>query len=111
MDVGMLGVPMIDGDPVEAGAQVAFGVDHQVACERLHVGEFFGIFGRDNEPEMMPVLLASLSEGRMIDVIAPGAEHLGRRAILRHAVAKEISEMQLAVLFPERRARDEHRVH
>jgi hypothetical protein len=35
----------------------------------------------DDESEMMPVLLASLSEGRVIDVIAVRAEHPGRITI------------------------------
>ena len=56
MDVRVLRIPMIDGDPVEAGAKVAFGVGHEVAGESLDIGEFAGVFGRDNEPEMMPVL-------------------------------------------------------
>ena len=56
MDVGMLGIPMIDGDPVEAGAQIAFGVGHEVAGESFHIGKFARVFGCDNEPEMMPVL-------------------------------------------------------
>ena len=93
MDVGMLGIPVIDGDPVEAGAQVAFGVGHEVAGESFDIREFAGVFGRDNEPEMMPVLLAPLSESLMIDIIALSAEHPGRIAILGHAVAAEIGEM------------------
>lgn len=56
MDVGMPGVRVIDGDPVEASAQVAFGVGHDVAGENLYVGKFGRVFGRDDEPKMMPVL-------------------------------------------------------
>jgi hypothetical protein len=86
MNVGMLGVPVIDGDPVEAGAQFAFGVNHEIGREGFDVGEFVGIFGRDNEPEMMPVLRTPLSEGFVIDVIALSAKHFGpdRRPSSRH---------------------------
>ena len=47
----------------------------------------------DSEPEMMPIVVIPLGEGLMIDVIAPGAEHPGRRAILRHAVTAQIGKM------------------
>jgi hypothetical protein len=93
MDVRMLGIPVIDGDPVEAGAQVTFSIDHEVAGESLDIGEFRRVFGRDNEPEMMAVLVALLSESLMIDIVALGVEYPGWIAILGHAIAAEIGEM------------------
>jgi hypothetical protein len=90
----MLGVPMIDGNPVEAGAKVAFGVGQEVARESLHVGKWGRIIRRENEPEMMPVALASLSEGLMIAIVALGTEHPGLFAVLGHAVAAEIGKMR-----------------
>ena len=33
VDMGMLGVPMVDGDPVEPGAQIARGLIHEFARE------------------------------------------------------------------------------
>jgi hypothetical protein len=71
MNVRVLGIPMIDGDPVEISTQIALGFGHQVACECFDIGEFGRVVGRDDEPEMMPVALASLSEGLMIDIVAP----------------------------------------
>jgi len=44
---------MIDGDPVELGAQIALGVFHQLAGEGTQIVHFFGVFRRDDEPEMM----------------------------------------------------------
>ena len=93
MDVRVLGIPVIDSRPVEARAKVAFGVGHQVARESLDIREFNGVIRRNNEPKMMPVLRAPLSESPMIDIVALGAEHPGRIAILGHAVAAEIGEM------------------
>ena len=92
-DVGMLGVPVINGDPVEAGAQVAFGVDHQVACEGFDVGKLAGVFGCNDEPEMMPVLFAPLCKSSMIDLIALSPEHPGRITIFGHAVTAESGEI------------------
>jgi hypothetical protein len=33
MDVGMLGIPMIDADPVELRAEILFGLAHEVTGE------------------------------------------------------------------------------
>ena len=93
MDVRVLRIPVIDSRPVEARAKVAFGVGHQVAGESLDIREFNGVIRRNNEPKMMPVLRAPLSESPMIDIVALGAEHPGRIAVLGHAVAAEIGEM------------------
>ena len=93
MDVRVLGIPVIDSRPVEARAKVAFGVGHQVSRESLNIREFNGVIRRNNEPEMMPVLRAPLSESLMIDTVALGAERPGWIAILGHAVAAEIGEM------------------
>jgi hypothetical protein len=90
----MLGIPMIDGDPVEAGAQIASGVSHEVAREGLYIRKFRRVFGCDNEPEMMSVVVTPLSEGFMISIVAVSAKHPGRIAILCYAVAAEIGKMR-----------------
>jgi hypothetical protein len=76
MDVGMLCIPVIDGDPVEAGAQIAFGFGHEVAREGFDIGKFSGILGRNDEAEMMPVLLAPLCKSPMIDALLHGCAEL-----------------------------------
>ena len=93
MDVGVLGIPVIDGDPVEAGAQIAFGVAHKITGESLEIGKFGRVFGCDNEPEMMTVLLAPLCKGPTIDLIALSAKHPCRLTVFSHAVAAKIGEM------------------
>jgi hypothetical protein len=93
MNVRMLRVPMIDRNPVERRAKVAFSISHQVAGKSFDVGKFGGIFRRHNEPEMMPVIVTALCESLMIDVVALSTEHPGWRAFLRHAVAAQIGEM------------------
>ena len=93
MDMGMLRVPMVDGDPVEAGTQVAFGAGHEIPSESFHIRKFTRVFGRNNEPEMMPVLLAPLCKNPIIDLITLSGKHPSRITIFGHAVAAEISEM------------------
>ena len=73
MDVGMVGVPVIDGDPIELGAEVLFHLPDEVAGEGLEVRHLHGVLGRDDEPEMMPVVLAALGERLRVGVIGAGS--------------------------------------
>ena len=65
----IVGVPVIDRDPVELGAEIAFGVGHQLAGEGAKVGHLGRVLGRHGEPEMMPVVLAALGEGLRVGVL------------------------------------------
>ena len=69
VDVRVVRVPVIDPDPVELGAEVFLGLAHQVAREALQVGHLGSIFGRDDEPEMMPVVLAALAELLYVGIV------------------------------------------
>ena len=59
VDVWMLGVPVIDGDPIELGAEVLLHLADQLAGEALEVGHLGGILGRDDESEMVAIILAT----------------------------------------------------
>ena len=93
MDEGVFGIPLIDGDSFQTCPEIKFGVGLQIAGGSLDIGEFGRVFARDDQPEMMPVVLAPLSENPMIDLIALSAKHPGRITIFGHAVAAEIGEM------------------
>jgi len=93
MGMRVLGVPVIDRNPVETRAEVPFSFGHEISCKSFDVGKLGGIFRRYNEPEMMPVLATALSKGVVIDVIAISANHPGWRAFFRHVVAVKIGEM------------------
>ena len=47
MDMRVVGVPVIDRDPVELRAEVALGVGHQLAREGAKVGQLGRVLGRD----------------------------------------------------------------
>ena len=100
MDVRIVGVPVIDGNPVELCAEVALGIGHQLAGEDLEVGHLSRILRRHDEAEVVAVIFASFSEGALIDGIGPCIEHTGIYAITGDAVALEISD----VLCKRRRA-------
>ena len=93
MDMGIVGVPMIDRDPVEPGAEVALRVRHQLAREGAKVGHLARVLWRDREPEMMPVLFAPFGESLRVGVVGGGVEHPSVRAVAGDAVALEVGEM------------------
>src|SRR3546814_9463147 len=68
MDVGIVRVPVIDTDPIELGAEVLLHLPHQLEGEGLEVGHLWRVLGRDDEPEMMPVVLSPLGEGLGIEL-------------------------------------------
>jgi hypothetical protein len=69
---GLLGVPVIDADPIELRAEILFHLAHQIAGEGLEVRHLHGVVGRDDEAEMMPIVLAALGEGAAIGVVRSG---------------------------------------
>ena len=71
-DVGvrMAGVEVIDRHPVELGIEVAFHLREEIADERLQVRQPRAVLGRDDEAELMRVVLRALEEGAAIDIIA-----------------------------------------
>ncbi len=62
----IVGVPVVDGDPVERRAEVAFGIPHQLAREGTKVVQPGRILRGDDEAEMMPIAFAALGEGAVV---------------------------------------------
>ena len=99
VDVRVVGIPVIDADPIEFGSEVLFDLAHEVARIPLQVGHVGRVFGRDDEPEMMPVVLAALGKALHVGIVGLRPEHARLLAVARHAFAAKITEMCL-----ERRA-------
>ena len=93
VDVRIVGVPVIDGDPIEPGAEIAFDVLHQLSDEAAHVLKFGRILGRDDEPEMVPVIGGALGKGLFIGRVRGGVEHPRIGAVAGDAVALQISDV------------------
>ena len=97
MDMRIVGVPVIDRDPVEPNVrvdiQIACHILHHLAGESAQVRHLAGILRRDDEAEVMPVVLAALGEGFAIGSVRPGIEHLAVRSITGDTVAFEIGDM------------------
>lgn len=93
MDVRVVGIPVIDRDPVELRPEIAFGLMHQLARGRAQVAQLGGILGRDDEAEMMPVVLAAVRETACIGGIAARVEHARGLARAADTVALEIGNV------------------
>ena len=89
----VVGVPVIDGDPIELGAEILLHLADQIAGEGFEVGHLHGVLGRDDEAEMMPVVLAPLGEGAAVDVVALRPEQPGLLSVPGDALAAQIVEM------------------
>ena len=73
---------------------------HEVAGVCCQVGQVRAVFRRDDEPELMAIVLAAIEEGVAIGAVLVGGIELAALAIARGSVALDIAQMgrRLAVL-------------
>ena len=90
MDVRVVCVPVIDGHPVEPRAEVDLHLPGQVAAESSEVSHLAGILGRDDEAEMVSVILAPVRKGEIVRAIGAGVEHDALFSIPADALTLEI---------------------
>ena len=93
MDVGIVGVPVLDPEPIEIGAEITLGLRHQVAGERLQIGEPLGVLRGHDELEMMAIPFAALGEGAVVGVVVLSVEQATGGAVLRHALPSQVGEV------------------
>jgi hypothetical protein len=93
MDVRIVRVPVIDGDPVEFCAKITLGVSYQHSGEGAKIGHLGRVLGGHREPEVMAVVLATLGKCPGVGVVGPGVEHPRISPIAGDALALEISDM------------------
>jgi hypothetical protein len=91
--MGMAGVVVINGDPVELRVEIASHLPHQVAGETAQVVHLDGILGRDDEAELVAVLPAALNEGAAIRLILQCRIGAALLAVAGDAIAFEIAQM------------------
>ena len=70
----VVGVPVIDGGPIELRAKILLHLAHQLAGKGFEVRHIQGVLGRDDEPEMVAVLVGALRKGEAVDLVALRAE-------------------------------------
>src|SRR3546814_5648610 len=87
MTVRMAGVEMIDGAPLELRAEILFHLAHKPTDERFEVGKLIAVLGRNDHPELMPILTAAFEERLAVGDIEIGGLKFARQAFARPAVA------------------------
>lgn len=60
--VGVAGIEVIGGDPIEPGSEIGFHLPHQVADERFEVGDFGRVLRRHDETKLVAVAFGSISK-------------------------------------------------
>src|SRR5690606_35282403 len=94
MDMGMLGVPVIDRHPVEPGAEILFHLPGQIAGKGFEVRHVEGVVGRDDEAEMMPVPATPFGRGAAIRRVDVRPEQPRLLPVPGDAIASQIIEMR-----------------
>ena len=94
MDVRVVGVPVINPDPIQPRSEVVLHVFDEVTSKGSKVLHLGCVLGTDDEPEMMAVITGAFGEGAQIGVVRDGLEHPGGRAIPGDALASQIREMR-----------------
>jgi hypothetical protein len=91
--VRVVGVPVVDGHPIEARAQVGLHAAHEVPRVGAQVFQLRAILGREDEAEMVPVVGAAFLEGVEVGGIGLRPVGLARLAIAAHAVALDVAQV------------------
>ena len=91
--MGMPAIPMINRDPLELGTQVPLHLRHQIPGVGFEILELRSVFGRDDEPELMPVALAAAFELLEVDLVSDLTVGAASLAVRRHPFPFQILEM------------------
>src|SRR5690606_17502536 len=94
MHMGMAGVVVIDGNPIQLRAEVAFHLFHEIAGVGREVRQLRAILGRDDESELMAVILTTIKEGVAIGAVFMRRIELAAFAVARGSVTLDIAQMR-----------------
>src|SRR5258707_6334377 len=95
----MAGVVVVDGDPIELGAEILLHLCHQPADEGFEIFVLDTVLGRDDEAELMAVAVAALEESLAVHPVLLRAIELPGLTITGQAVALAIAQLRLRSLL------------
>jgi hypothetical protein len=93
VNVRIVGVPMLGTDPIEFRAEIPLGLVQQVSCKGFQVGQLAGIFGRYDEPKMMPIAVAAFGKCPVIGAVVFTIEHAAGSIVLGDALPAQVFQM------------------
>ena len=103
--MGMLGVPVVDRDPIEPRTKITRGLMHEFAGKAPQAFQLARVIRRDNEPEMMPIAVTAFGESPAVCIVPGSIEKFAGRSIAGDPVPLEITDMG------PQRARRPHPTH
>jgi hypothetical protein len=86
---------MIDRNPVEARLQILLYLAHQVAYKIPQIGHFIGIFGRNDEAELMPILATPFDKRLAVSLIIKSGIGLPVSAIPVDSIPFKVAEVRI----------------
>ena len=93
--VRVAGVEVVDRHPVELRVEVLLHLPHQVADERLEVLQAAAVLRRDDEAELVRIVLRAVEERVAVGLVAGGVVELPRSAVAGDAVALDVAQVGL----------------
>ena len=71
----IVGVPMINGDPVKMRAQISRHLPGQISREGAQIRHLRCILWRNNKTKMMAIIFATRGEGDVIGLVIYSVKH------------------------------------
>jgi hypothetical protein len=99
--VRMVGVEMIDRDPIEPGAEIMLGLGHQPTDVGFEVGIFHAVLGRHDEAELVTIAIAPRSRNALPSTVSRSARiEFARRTLARDAVTLDVAQVRARARQP-----------
>jgi hypothetical protein len=93
MDMRVVGVPVIDSNPVKFGSKIPLHIHHQLPRESTQVVHLSRVLRRNDEAEVVTIFLTSPSEGTLIGDLGSYIEQTSIRAIAGNAIPLQIVDV------------------
>ena len=91
--VGVVGVPVVDRDPLELGSEVSLYGGHKLAGKVPQVGECDPVFGGDNEAKLVTILSSRCREFLPVGHVHTRAVGLRRPAVVADPFSRDIAKV------------------
>ena len=94
MAVRIVGVEVVDGDPVEPRAKVRLHAAHQVSGEGLEVADLGRVLCRNDEAELMAIVSAARLEPLGVGRVGHRSVSLAGLTLRRHTIALDVAQVR-----------------
>ncbi|MEM1363713.1 MAG: hypothetical protein AAGF94_18765 [Pseudomonadota bacterium] len=97
----MAGIVMIDGNPIELGAEVLFHLRHQRARVLFQVAKLVSVFRRHDHPELMTIIFAARDECSIITMITIWTIEIAAVAITINTIPLDVFQVGVERCFTD----------